>query len=173
MDQLQSKISGTVGPASNRVPTVNAPLQAPSSARNLPSEAVGGNTSGQIGLPSTQTPAPTPDQKPPAPNPKQEAASLNSAAQKGNDTEIDLALAENYLAGNSSEDQKAQGLQLLWLATEKGSTEAELELAGVYTEGVAVPRNCVQARILLKAASAANPAAAESKLRQLDQQNCN
>jgi len=41
----------------------------------------------------------------------------------------------------------------LWIQVKSGSSDAEIELANLYLEGVAVPRNCAQAQVLLQAAS--------------------
>ena len=63
-------------------------------------------------------------------------------------------------------------MQLLWLATEKGNVDAEIQLADLYARGESVPKSCVQARILLKVAASANPALAQPKLSELDQSGC-
>jgi TPR repeat protein len=76
------------------------------------------------------------------------------------------------LSHSDNPDEKAKALQLLWLATEKGNVDAEMELADLYARGDGVARSCVQARILLKAASAVNAAAAQPKLDALDQSGC-
>lgn len=91
----------------------------------------------------------------------------------GNDGSSDLALAQSYLQAGSSATQKQEGVKLLWGATEKGNVDAEIQLADLYKDGIAVPKSCVQARILLKAAAATDPAAAQSKLDDLDKANCN
>jgi hypothetical protein len=87
--------------------------------------------------------------------------------------ETELELAQTYLAKGTSPDQKAKAVELLWLATEKGNVDAEIQLADLYASGEAVQKSCVQARILLKAAAAANPSAAKPKLDALDQSGCN
>jgi len=86
--------------------------------------------------------------------------------------DADLAQARSYLSDGSSSDQKAKAVQLLWLATEKGNVEAELQLADLYTRGIGVAKSCVQARILLKAAAAVRPAPAQQKLAELDRSVC-
>lgn len=93
------------------------------------------------------------------------------AATVKNNSEADLQLAQQYLAGDKPEEiQKA--IQLLWLATEKGNVDAEIFLADLYTRGENVPKNCVQARILLKAAAESDPTEAKSKLSELDRSGC-
>ncbi len=46
----------------------------------------------------------------------------------------------------------ATAAQLLWVSIEKGNTNAEVELAGLYARGEGVQKSCEQARILLTAA---------------------
>jgi len=41
----------------------------------------------------------------------------------------------------------------LWLQVKNSNSDAEIELARLYLDGVAVPRNCAQAQVLLQAAS--------------------
>src|ERR1700735_930424 len=91
----------------------------------------------------------------------------------GNDGSSDVALAQAYLQAGSSATQKQEGVKLLWGATEKGNVDAEIQLADLYKDGIAVPKSCVQARILLKAAAATDPTAAQSKLDDLQKENCN
>ncbi len=86
--------------------------------------------------------------------------------------ETELELAQTYLAKGSSPDQQAKAVELLWLATEKGNVDAEIQLADLYATGEAVQKSCVQARILLKAAAASNPGVAKPKLDALDQSGC-
>jgi hypothetical protein len=100
-------------------------------------------------------------------------ADTESKRATANDGSSDLALAQAYLQPGSSTNQKQEGVKLLWGATEKGNVDAEIQLADLYKDGIAVPKSCVQARILLKAAAAANPTAAQSKLDDLDKANCN
>jgi TPR repeat protein len=89
-----------------------------------------------------------------------------------NSAETDLELAQTYLSHSDNPDEKAKALQLLWLATEKGNVDAEMELADLYARGDGVAKSCVQARILLKAALAVNAPAAQPKLDALDQSGC-
>lgn len=97
-------------------------------------------------------------------------APTNHVAPSNSDA--DLALAQSYLSSDSGPAQKAKAVQLLWLATEKGNVDAELQLADLYLQGEAVQKSCVQARILLKAAATANPALAQPKLAELDASGC-
>jgi len=75
-----------------------------------------------------------------------------STEHRGDNGESELAQAQKYLQGTSRADT-ARAAELLWEAVGKGSSDAEVELAYLYLRGEgAVPKNCEQARILLKAA---------------------
>ena len=91
---------------------------------------------------------------------------ISSNSRKG---EAELALARGFLHENATAEETVQGVQQLWLAVQKGSTEAEVDLADLYIHGQAVSKNCDQARVLLTAASNANNSAAIDKLKTLDE----
>ena len=61
--------------------------------------------------------------------------------------------AEASLREARTPEAKAKAAQLLWTAVSNGSSDAEVELAGVYGRGDGVRKNCQQARILLAAAT--------------------
>jgi len=107
-----------------------------------------------------------------SPNPDAASAAEKNAEPARNESDTELALARTYLGSDGTPDQKVKAVQLLWLATEKGNIDAEIQLADLYASGENVPKSCVQARILLKAAEVANPSAAEPKLKELDQTGC-
>jgi PilZ domain len=137
--------------------TAAAPVTAPSDGKASPQQEAAAATSAQEIT---------------APNPLSIAAGSAEAKQGRNNSQADMALAQTYLNESSTPERNAKGVELLWLATEKGNVDAEIQLADLYTRGVAVPKSCVQARILLKAAASANPAAAKEKLDQLGQGDC-
>ena len=62
--------------------------------------------------------------------------------------------------------------QQLWAAVQAGDANAAVLLADRYLRGDGVPVNCVQARVLLLAASEKNNAAAIKKLHDLDKNGC-
>jgi len=98
-------------------------------------------------------------------NPSATATKAPPAASKG---EAELALARGFLHDDATPEEITEGVQQLWVAVEKGSIEAEVELADLYVHGQGVPKNCDQARVLLTAASNAKNAAAIDKLKNLD-----
>lgn len=62
--------------------------------------------------------------------------------------------------------------QQLWTAVQAGDSNAAIILADRYMRGDGVPANCVQARVLLLAASERNNAIAIKKLHELDKNGC-
>jgi TPR repeat protein len=54
----------------------------------------------------------------------------------------------------------------------KGNTAAEVTLAKLYMIGGGVPKNCDQARVLLRAAAKKGNSEAISKLSQITRQGC-
>ncbi len=72
---------------------------------------------------------------------------------------------------NASRDRSALARQL-WSALAAGDDSAEVPLARLYLQGDGVPRNCEQARVLLRAASKKGNVAAIQQLRQLGIKGC-
>jgi TPR repeat protein len=68
------------------------------------------------------------------------------------DGQIEFSLARQHLSEPSNPEAKVHAAVLLWEAVEKGSSDAEIQLADLYGRGEGVPKNCKQARILLAAA---------------------
>jgi hypothetical protein len=62
--------------------------------------------------------------------------------------------------------------QQLWSAVGAGDSSAEVALAQLYLTGEGVPRNCEQARVLLRAASKNGNSEAQQQLRKLDRSSC-
>jgi hypothetical protein len=60
----------------------------------------------------------------------------------------------------------------LWKAVKRGSVNAELVLAKLYLEGEAVPQNCEQAHMLLRAASTKGSKAADNLLKSRYAERC-
>jgi hypothetical protein len=60
----------------------------------------------------------------------------------------------------------------LWKAVKRGSVSAELVLAKLYLEGEAVPQNCEQAHMLLRAASTKGSKAADNLLKSRYAERC-
>ena len=115
----------------------------------------------------------------PSPAQKTPAASANPAfsadqekvATVDMDGEADLALAKGYLGPDANPDMVPRAVQLLWSAVEKGNIKAEKMLAEIYLRGQGVPQNCEQGKILLTAASKADPYA-KQRLEQIQSYGC-
>ncbi len=103
-----------------------------------------------------------------------QAAANGAAADTsgGADGDSELALARKYLRDAQSPADTATAAQLLWVSIEKGNTNAEVELAGLYARGEGVQKSCEQARILLTAATNKGNATARQKLDELKTNGC-
>ena len=61
--------------------------------------------------------------------------------------------AVQILRSRKSREDQADAARLLWIAVEKGNSNAEVALAELYRLGQGVGQNCDQARVLLTAAA--------------------
>jgi TPR repeat protein len=75
-------------------------------------------------------------------------------------------------SGSQVPSNAGKTLQQLWTAVQAGDSNAAIALADRYMRGDGVPANCVQARVLLLAASERNNAIAIKKLHELDKNGC-
>lgn len=74
-------------------------------------------------------------------------------------------------ASSSGQDRSAEATRL-WSAVGSGDTSAEVDLARLYLKGEGVPRNCEQARVLLRAAAKDGSAEARQQLKKLRTKGC-
>lgn len=145
------------------------PLQPPSTATP------------QVETGETLTPTTSPSQNAPARAPEREATdsaikSVDREAKIPNDQgggKTELTLAHDYLARASSPKDRDVGMKLLWVAVGNGNTEAEVELASLYLRGEdGSAKNCIQARILLRAAYSNGNQVAGQRLAELPDYGC-
>ena len=145
------------------------PLQPPSTAAP------------QVETGEALTPTTSPSQNAPARAPGREATdsaikSVDRKAKIANDQgggKTELALAHDYLARASSPKDRDVGMKLLWVAVGDGNTQAELELASLYVRGEdGSGKNCIQARILLRAAYNSGNLVAGQRLAELPDYGC-
>lgn len=97
-------------------------------------------------------------------------AAPQPVAQKTLDTKggaAELIQAQQLLA-EPSEANNAQAAALLWQSVKKENVGALMTLADMYQRGDGVQKNCIQARLLLTAASRRGSALSTEKLRTLD-----
>jgi hypothetical protein len=73
---------------------------------------------------------------------------------------------------NASQKQHSRTPAQLWTAVQAGNSKAAVELAELYIQGEVVPRNCMQARVLLLVASEKRNADAIKRLQELDKTGC-
>src|SRR5580704_606278 len=74
--------------------------------------------------------------------------------------------ATRILGGNEGSSRLPDAVRLLWVAVEKGNSNAEVTLAGLYNQGRGVKKNCEQTRVLLSAAARKGNALAQKNLQQ-------
>jgi hypothetical protein len=105
--------------------------------------------------PQTTTPgSPTPTEAPPDPG------------------QAEYSEAMRILGGNEASSRLPDAVRLLWISVEKGNSNAEVTLAGLYNEGRGVKKNCEQTRVLLSAAARKGNALAQKNLQQFIREGC-
>lgn len=73
---------------------------------------------------------------------------------------------------NANQKQQPRTPAQLWAAVHAGNSKAAVDLAELYIQGEGVPRNCMQARVLLLVASEKRNANAIKRLQELDKTGC-
>jgi hypothetical protein len=84
----------------------------------------------------------------------------------------DERAAPSAEATTTRKQNPADEVRALWSAVGQGNTAAEVTLAKLYMIGGGVPKNCDQARVLLRAAARKGNSEAISKLSQITRQGC-
>ena len=77
----------------------------------------------------------------------------------------------NREATSSRQDRSAEATRL-WSAVASGDSSAEVDLARLYLRGEGVPRNCEQAKVLLRAAAKGGSSEARQQLKKLRTRGC-
>jgi hypothetical protein len=118
--------------------------------------------------------SPSPLALPPAPGPPASGvpggspqANLNQEAGQSQFLE-----AMKIVNGKNKTGELPAAALLLWSAVEKGHSGAEVALADLYRRGEGVVKSCVQARVLLTAATRKGNAEAKKRLEQLENVGC-
>ena len=121
---------------------------------------------------------PPPDLKPPVTQ-AETPSDQPSAVQTKPETVIreDASLEEHQTRAQTHESPRitldhSERARQLWSAVETGDSSAEVALAQLYLKGDGVPRNCEQARVLLRAASKKGNAEALQQYRKLNYAAC-
>lgn len=103
---------------------------------------------------------------------------LDSSGQ-GNKQSQDLAMPgtkkapgpSEYRRPGAAQDRSAEATRL-WSAVGSGDSSAEVDLARLYLKGEGVPRNCQQAKVLLRAAAKGGSSEARQELKKLRSRGC-
>ena len=140
--------------------------------------------------PQTSSPPPSPAPVPAQPSPSIEAkpdvlqkeASGDSTLPADSSSQVtsqslDLAIprtkeAPDRLPSPSSAQDRSAEARRLWSAVASGNSSAEVDLAGLYLRGDGVPRDCEQAKVLLRAAAKRGSVEARQRLKELRTSGC-
>jgi hypothetical protein len=127
-----------------------------------------------VGTPSVPNPIPETSAKETL-DPSGAVASTQTIQGTVNSTDSDLA-DHQYRRQHSADAHSSGGrsalARQLWFAVGAGDSSAEVALAQLYLTGDGVPRNCEQARVLLRAASKNGSIEALHQLRTLTKSGC-
>jgi hypothetical protein len=122
---------------------------------------------------------PTPSQATPAketPNPPDLAAAAPTNQETADGTDPNIAERQHSRPHSAADTPSTKGrsalAQQLWSAVGAGDSSAEVALAQLYLTGEGVPRNCEQARVLLRAAAKNGNIEAQQQLRKLNRSGC-
>ena len=102
-------------------------------------------------------------------NPDTGAAQQPAAIEPG---QAEYVQATQMLRSRNPRTEMSEALRLLWIAVEKGNSNAELELAQMYWRGQGVLQNCDQAHILFTAAARKGNADAQRRLLEFRNAGC-
>ena len=135
-------------------------------------------------LPLPQVPTPPPSAAPsipdaPQPEPLASSGRVNSSAQNNSETpSLNIPRTKEdadhsaYSQPSSLAPERSVEVSRLWSEVGAGSSAAEVALARLYLKGEGVPRNCEQARILLRAAAKGGNREARQQLQKLRTYGC-
>jgi hypothetical protein len=84
----------------------------------------------------------------------------------------EYSAAQDILKGKNGESALPEAVRLLWVAVEKGNSNAEVALAELYRQGRGVAKNCDQTKILLTAAAKKGNGEAQKRLEQFLGKGC-
>ena len=80
--------------------------------------------------------------------------------------------AQEILKSKNPDAGLPEAVRLLWVAVEKGNSNAEVSLAELYRHGTGVTKSCDQTSILLTAAARKGNAEAQKRLEEFQRQGC-
>jgi len=138
-------------------------------AKSAPVSAQGSPDASSVPTLSPKTPATEtayPSDQPSAPQ------TLQGTAPPADATFADHQDSPQPTADTHPRKGRSPTARQLWSAVEAGDSSAEVELAQLYLTGDGVPRNCEQARVLLRAASKKGNSEAMQQLRKIKISGC-
>jgi hypothetical protein len=171
---LGQKLSAPSGASQAEAP--DNPESAGDAQPPTPNPGKENSTSSNTADKSSQPPAATPSgaDKPEAAKPqvtREKSEPLREKAEQFRD-EKPAPPGDEGAAKPTRSQHPAEDVRSLWSAVGQGNTAAEVTLAKLYMIGGGVPKNCDQARVLLKAAVKKGNTEAITTLSQLNRQGC-
>ena len=152
---------GPVQPGSTQTGSVEQPISSPNpspAAANPASAATGAAPAVSVAKNSapssnaTSNVSPSSTSRPDSAQPSALQSTSQTSTAHGNG-QAEFLLAQSALHQARTPEAKARAAQLLWNAVAAGSSDAEIALADLYGRGDGIEKNCLQARILLAAAT--------------------
>jgi hypothetical protein len=156
--RLGEKLKGNTDTPSDAASSAPIPISSPSSG----------------GTPSVATPIPeTAPTETLGPSDAQVSTQATPGAVNSTDSrQEERQFSRQHFADANSRRHRSGLARQLWSAVEAGDNSAEVALAQLYLIGDGVPRNCEQARVLLRAASKNGNTEATQQLRKLNNRAC-
>jgi hypothetical protein len=165
-----SPAATTSGSGASTTPSVTSPAATGTESQGNPANSAGSATTGM-------TPPATPrNQSPSTVLPVSPLISGGNSAASG-DASAENGLTEylqalQILRGKNGVIDYAEAARFLWIAVERGNSNAEVALAELYRVGQGVTRNCDQARVLLTAAARKGNPEGVKHLQLFEQEGC-
>jgi hypothetical protein len=178
-DSTQQSKTDTTSPAAT-IPSQPTPASAQDAAKPKPQAKIPNDAEVKKQEPPAATTEPAAQDQsasttkeetdPPTPPVAKANPALTDPVPEAGQSEYTEAM--RILGGDQVRTRMPQAIRLLWASVEKGNSNAEVTLAGLYHDGRGVQKNCEQARVLLSAAARKGNALAKTSLQQFLRDGC-
>lgn len=95
-----------------------------------------------------------------------------NALKNEDNGQFELQQAQKILRGAGQSENISDAVQLLWVAVERGNSDAEVALADLYRTGEGVTQSCDQTHVLLNAAAKKRNSQAKARLIEIARKGC-
>jgi hypothetical protein len=165
-------------PTTTLIPGTNAPVGSGSDLKNKVTEPAPDKKNVEV-PPVTENSTPAPMTAPPT-NALVPLPATNRSTTFANPSpptseqpgQQEYQTAQEILKGRNPDAGLPEAVRLLWVAVEKGNSNAEVALAELYRHGTGVTKSCDQTSILLTAAARKGNAEAQKRLEEFQRQGC-